>query len=383
MKIKIVNILYSIFVLSFIIYVLSSTYFLKENVAWLYFARHISVIFLAVIGVLLFNIIIRKTQLYYICIFLPIFLPFFRNEIGAIVFFQYLFFIVSAIVLGKMWQKEIPLKLILIMMSISILPIIIDYFINDAGFIYNNYYGRYRLLLGYFHPKEAGISVLIPIILLRLWMNYKNININKKILFDMVVLVLLYFIQSRNILLFYINFIIFAFLIRRYRLTFSVTIIAFIFIVLSLFIVSPYYDEVDKLMSNRLSVWDTGKVDFFGQGTSINSFEESGSLSKFHIDNFYLEYLIENGFFSFIVIFSILLFLVFKIGNGKIYGTPTNSLFISFLIFSFFDAGMFSTGNFLNLFIWSLIFATLYKKSNQKASICNKNMYRENRCWSS
>jgi hypothetical protein len=78
----------------------------------------------------------------------------------------------------------------------------VDIIFNNSNFIINTYYGRERLLLGYFHPKEAGIMFLVFFIMILFGNKIKN-NL-EKLFFILAAVILLYLIQSRNALLFFI-----------------------------------------------------------------------------------------------------------------------------------------------------------------------------------
>jgi hypothetical protein len=74
---------------------------------------------------------------------------------------------------------------------------------NDEGLytfnsLYNNFYGRGRLLLGYAHPKEAAAPFLVFILLL--FIKYKN----ERMFVNLVGAILLILISSRNAFLYFI-----------------------------------------------------------------------------------------------------------------------------------------------------------------------------------
>ena len=171
--------------------------------------------------------------------------------------------------------------------------------------------------------------------------------------------------QSRNSLLLYLNFLVINYLLTRLNIS---TIIFIYFVLPALTFASVayiYFEELNRLTSNRLENW-LKDLDFslLGKGSSIADFDKSNLLSKLHVDNFYLEYFIENGLIFFIVLFVMLASVIFLINKFKYNGVYINAVFIPYLVFCFFDAGMFSSGNFLNLFVWSLVFAALQYRPN-------------------
>jgi hypothetical protein len=156
--------------------------------------------------------------------------------------------------------------------------------------------------------------------------------------------------------------LLFNFLFEKFKFYKTILIFFSIYIITPIYLTIIFYSKIDKIISNRLTVWAGGNVSFFGSGSKFASLKASGMLSKFHIDNFYLEYLIENGIFVFILLLVFLFGIIFYLKLLKIDNIYINSLFIPFLIFCFFDAGMFSTGNFLNVFVWSFVIAGLFYK---------------------
>lgn len=363
MKVSLTNLFLKLFIISYLFYVLSSSYLLKEQYIWLYFAKHISIIVIFLIGISFSPKFLRINHLKYIGLSLLIIIPFLVRSgfAGFIVFLQYFVLCFSALVLSRLWTKEICYKILFILFSIAIIPIFIDILMNDAAYIYNSHWGRYRLLLGYWHSKEAGISIVIPLLITRFIMLEKNVKQVFLTIWDMASLILLYFMQSRNTLLFYFNFMILTFVIKKVGFK---KMIIFIFVpcfISLIFLVTTYYEEFNILSSYRLEYW--GRFDlteFYGTGTSIGGYEELnelGQMSKFHTDNFYLEYFVENGIFPTIILLLILFLIVKYFGTYKYKGVYVNSIYIPFLVFCFFDAGMFSTGNFLNLFVWSFVIA--------------------------
>lgn len=346
----------------------SSSYYLSGGTAniglfpELYYFKHASLVLLAILGIFLF-IIKGEYNLNIIFIFLIPYIFYFGFNYG-VVFFQFISFLVASTLISYSYNMKSFIKRKIIFMYfliISSVPLV-DSLLNNSNFILNSFYGRERLLLGFFHPKEAGIMIVVLIIMIMLTNNFKN-NFYK-LLFYILSSSLLYFIQSRNALLFFLNFIIFNFLVKRFGLKFSLFLFVLIYVVIPLSLITIYFEEIDLLMSFRLSVWLEGfEFNFLGSFFESSNISSQELLStKFHIDNFYLEFLIEAGLIAFIFLIACLFYIGYKIRQTKINGFYMISFYISFLIFCFFDAGMFSTGNFLNVFAWSIIIFLIRKK---------------------
>jgi hypothetical protein len=300
-------------------------------------------------------------------ILIPFFIRGFFNISELVIFLQLSLFLFSCIFFARYFENllnEFNKYDFYFILFIFFIPLILNVAFESSDFIYNTYYGRPRLLLGYFHPKEGAICLLTVIIFYHLLFHkYFSSWINFFIV--VVFLLVLYFMQSRNILIFYLNFVFLQKLIKRV----SINFILFVYFILPLILIGVliylFYSEINILMSNRLDWWSENfSLTAFGGGSSIANYSKSNVLSKLHFDNYYLEYLVENGFVFFMILLFFLYQLCSLIAKFKIGGVYINSFFISFLFFCFFDAGMFSSGNLLNFLVWIIVFAFLYKRRN-------------------
>ncbi|MCX5749213.1 MAG: hypothetical protein NTZ10_03090 [Candidatus Saganbacteria bacterium] len=373
MKVSIKKIFIVLFFLSYLFYVLSSAFYLKAHFQWLYLAKHIMIAMICVVGMFTFSKVINKRHLLLFMVFLPVFIPFlFFNWTGWVMAFQNIIFFAAAVIISKYWTKRDTFSIIILFLAVSMIPVFIDLLFNAAGFIYNTWYGRPRLLLGYFHPKEASIALLIPILLARFFITDKKIKYQFVIFFDLPVLVLLYFVSSRNTLFFYANFLLLSFLLKRIKFVPTIILYGLTYIGIPLLFLAQYYEEINLWLSKRLSIWMTGNISFFGSGMAMASIAEYGVFSKFRIDNFYLDYLIENGVIPFVFLITVLFLIILKLRSTKIRGVYVNAVYIPFLISCVFDSGMFSSGNFLNLFVWSFVAAGLCFKSESFDTVKNE-----------
>jgi hypothetical protein len=320
----------------------------------LYYLKHASISILGVVGILSF--VLKQKNTVGIIIILIIPYSAYLGIMNGIVFLQFCVFLVSVSFLSKTYTKYFFSKKYLFIFMIAILLVpAFDIILNNGDYIYNSVYGRKRLLLGYFHPKEAGIMILALFILVVL----SDIIRIRFILgiFHLMAITILYLIQSRNALLFYVDFLVINSLLIIFGLKQTLIIIGVTSLSIVLLALEFNFKELDLLMSGRLSSW-IASYDFnlFGQILQISKgFEEESFRNKFHIDNFYLEFLIEAGGFAFVLLLFLLCYFGFKIRNSKINSYYVLSIYIAFLVYCFFDAGMFSTGNYLNVFVWSIV----------------------------
>ncbi len=366
------------FILYFIItsYVLSvSRFSIVELDNKLYFLKHIA-IFIPALMIWFDWSFIRSLKLHRVnvlntvlvaLILIPFFIRGFFNISELVIFLQISLFLFSCIFFARYFENilnEFNKYDFYFILFIFLIPLILNVTFESSDFIYNTYYGRARLLLGYFHPKEGAICLLTVIIFYHiLFHKYFSSSINFFIV--VVFLLVLYFMQSRNILIYYLNFVFLQKLIKRV----SINFILFVYFILPLILIGIliylFYNEINILMSNRLDWWSENfSLTAFGVGSSIANYSKSNVLSKLHFDNYYLEYLVENGFVFFMILLFFLYQLCSLIAKFKIGGVYINSFFISFLFFCFFDAGMFSSGNLLNFLVWVVVFAFLYKRRN-------------------
>jgi hypothetical protein len=114
----------------------------------------------------------------------------------------------------------------------------------------------------------------------------------------------------------------------------------------------------DLVMSGRLTVWKSVDYSLLGKGSSGGGVE-SAPASKFHVDSYYLEYTAENGFYApllLLALFAILAYVV-RYTPGRRWRRLKVSAAVAFFFVCFFDAGMFSTGNYLNVVVWVYLLA--------------------------
>lgn len=365
-------------VLYFIIisYVLSvSRFSIVELDNKLYFLKHASIFIPAFViwfeWGFLKNLKLGKDNVIFIFLFVLILLPFFYrgffNISELVIFFQIVLFLFSCIFFARYFEAilETFKKFdFYILITIFLTPLALNLVFESGDFIYNTYYGRPRLLIGYFHPKEGAICLLTVIVFYHLiFSKFYSAKVSfSHILFFLLVM---YFMQSRNILIYYLNFLFLQKIIKRL----PIKVILFGYFILPLVLISVlvylFYEEINILMSNRLDWWFKNfSITAFGGGSSIADYSKSNVFSKLHFDNYYLEYLVENGIFYFLILIALLYKICLVIAKFKIRSLYVNAFFISFLFFCIFDAGMFSSGNLLNFLVWIIVFAFLFKRRN-------------------
>jgi len=357
-----------------VIFSAASSYYLSGGTATiglfpeLYYFKHTSLTFLALLGILFF--IIRGKYKLNIIFILIIPWMFYLSYNYGIIFIQFITFLIATTLISYIYNTKsfLDSKIIWIFFLVICSIPLIDYLLNDGGFIFNSYYGRERLLLGYFHPKEAGIMFVVFFMMIILSGKLKTFF--NSLFFYFTSFLFLYLVQSRNALLFLLNFIFFNFLIKKLGLKIALIVYLALYVVLPLTILTIFFEDLDLLMSNRLSLWLGGfEFNLFGKFLEFSAGSNKDLFKyKFHIDNFYLEFFIEAGLIAFLFLMACLSYIGYKIRNTVINGYKMISIYMAFLIFCFFDAGMFSTGNFLNVFIWSVIIFLIREKKDLNAN---------------
>jgi hypothetical protein len=232
------------------------------------------------------------------------------------------------------------LAVIALFLAISLLPALIAVTKLDLDSLWSSQYGRGRLLMGYWHPKEAAASFALPLVLWLLVMR-KNVSV----VLAMLLPGLLWVVGSRNVAL--AVFLAIG-LWRAPRATKTILAGVAIAGLVLLTAISNYFDLVDELSSARLSVWFEALSDPSGlaeDGLAVGS--------RLAIDSFYVEVLASGGAAG-LMIFS-LWAAAFYVALGLL--RPRFELarpfFWAILFFAAFDSGIVSTGNMMHVTLWA------------------------------
>jgi len=226
----------------------------------------------------------------------------------------------------------------------------IDLFFNDAGFVYNDYYGRPRLLLGFFHPKEVGAMVLTSYVFYLL--KTPKYELNKFII--AFIILMLFLIQSRNALLVALV-ISLGFFINKKSIY---LIFAFIFL-LPITFLPLGIDYANSITSNRLYYWydSLHYLNMFGP-SEIATKTNIAQSGKFHIDNFYLEYIHTVGYIPAVFFMAFILYVYHNTPYQFNNSLNKRLLYIGMLLYGFFDAAFLTTGNIFIYISWVIILSS-------------------------
>jgi hypothetical protein len=332
-------------IITYVIYVLSSSSVLREVIP--VEAKHLFFLIVAALSALIKS----KQSLISVGVAFPIALVYLFGGLWLYAAMVLVFAmsvpliwegISSLISCTNKWYLIILLFISLIPAVLS-LPVLIDEGLFDAGT-----YGRPRMLLGYFHPKEAATAFAIPMLIMMI--SRKSLSI----FYALSLCTFLWIVGSRNIAL----LLILAWLLywhTRFVLSFVLAITPLL--MLWLFLIEDWFYALDNLLSLRLSVWQ----DLFLLGQDLRGLDiESGD--RFGADNFFVEAFVISGPIAFLgaILWVLFVGLILKIKNAPKWSIVALVL----LVFNAtFDSGIASTGNILHVFLWSIMLSPLFIKS--------------------
>ena len=341
-----------------LIFIISSSSIYSGN-QFIYFAKHMALIFAALLSVFQLNRM-KKKEIFLYFFFFSVFVIYLINYGGHFVALQVCVFFLGTRYLSLSFDQFVKNKRVaLFFFFILLIPLFLDVLFNSGHFVYTDFYGRGRLQLGFYHPKEAGNTILV--IMAIVWAGLVfNKSIRIKVVFISALCVLLYYVQSRNALLFLFNVIFFSSLLNLTSI--GVTLVTFFisYIGIPIIVLQLYWDELNILSSGRLGLWRV----YLTQGDMLHKeFLMQDGLSALNLDNFYLSFFIQNGLVALLFLF-FLLFLMLLICSRLVFcGMSITAILLSLYVNSFFDAGLLSTGSFLQVSIWSLVFYCLRRNS--------------------
>lgn len=329
--------------ITYVIYVLSSSSVLREVIP--VEAKHLFFLIVATLSVLIKS----KQSLISIGVAIPIALVYLFGGLWlyaamVLVFAMSLPLIwagISCLISGPNKWYLIILFFIALVPAVLSLPVMID-----EGLFDDSTYGRPRMLLGYFHPKEAATAFAIPMLLMLI--SRKSFSI----FYALFLCLFLWIVGSRNIaLLFIIAWLLYWH--TRFVLTFFLAITPVL--MLWFFLTKDWFYELDNLLSLRLSVWQ----DLFLLGHDLRGLDiESGD--RFGADNFFVEAFVISGPIAFLgaILWIPFVGLILKIKNSS----KWSKVALVLLVFNAtFDSGIASTGNILHVFLWSIMLSSLFE----------------------
>lgn len=311
--------------------------------------KHVVMFFIAAVSLVYLSVLSLRS----VAIFSPVAVIYFM---GGRYFYAGMVIVFSAamplLVNGIIYIIKLrSLKIIFLMLTIALIPAL--YGVMQSGFesFLSSNYGRSRLLLGYWHPKEAAACFFVPIFLYIMMMDKGKFRFHF-FLFPLFLTI----VGSRNAAL----AMTLGLMVRYFRLM-TGGVLVIIFAGLSTYFLSmgqEAYDLINELVSLRLDLWSNainGYSDFVMQDNGFAG-------DRFSLDNFYVEVLVQSGAAG-VFIFGIwvYLFRCLAIKNFKTNIWSISALWIVVFI-AMFDSGFVSTGNLLHIFFWAVACIPLFSK---------------------
>jgi hypothetical protein len=336
---------------TFIYYVLSNAKELHEVLPAA--AKHGAFIILALIG-----LAARPWQALKICLIAsPIAAIYFVGGVAVygtmVLAFAAALPVLSAVVVDAIVHRR--MRYFALLLAVALIPAVLSGPELASDGIFDATYGRDRVLLGYWHPKEAGICFGIPALLMIMSLR------RHAVLLAALACLGIALVGSRNVAL----LLIFGTLLRFYPRTTAVC--AFGVVSLSVFylLLDPQLLEaLDTLMSLRLTVWSEALSDP-AAATGLDVLDGE----RFAVDSFFIEAYIYAGVVAAPLV---LLWLVAVVSMARRAGPVSpwpKVAVVLLLMFAALDSGIASTGNLMHALLWSVAVSPLLVRRRAAARV--------------
>jgi hypothetical protein len=211
--------------------------------------------------------------------------------------------------------------------------------------IFDTTYGRERVLLGYWHPKEAGICFGIPALLMIMTLRRHAVALAA------LACVGIALVGSRNVAL----LLIFGTLLRVYPRTTATCALGVVSLSVVYLLLEPQLLEaLDTLMSLRLTMWTEALADPAAvTGLDILDGE------RFAADSFFIEAYIYAGAIALPLVLLWLATLVSIARRAGPLAPWPRVAVVLLLMFAALDSGIASTGNLMHALLWSIAMSPL------------------------
>lgn len=246
---------------------------------------------------------------------------------------------VRSIVARRDWRYLYGMALISLVPALLSVDVLLDEGLFDTT------YGRERVLLGFLHPKEAGVSFAAPILLMMMCAR------GASALPWIAATAFLWLVGSRNASL----LVPLAYALRRH---FSWTLVALMSLTLTLgamaLFYSDWYDIADTLVSFRLTVWS----EVLDAQESVRGLDMLSG-ERFGADNFFVEAFLIAGNWAAPLLVCWVATVHFVSGRASPLGVWPRVSLVLLLFFGCFDSGIASTGNFMHALLWAVALTPL------------------------
>lgn len=247
-------------------------------------------------------------------------------------------------------------RFVFMLLGISLIPAVLSLPAMMVEGPFSMTYGRPRLLMGYFHPKEAAVSFAVPM-LLAMRMNRRAHHFIWLLAF-----VFLWEVGSRNTAL----SIALVWALRWHiRLSFAALIVMLPVTVFWIALAPDWFDKLNTLFSLRLTVWED--VIRYGRefANAMPSLDD-----RFGADNFFVEAFVLAGPFATMLILWCMaqVVAVVRLKSGtRMPLWPLIGLIV-LLFNASFDTGIASTGNLMHAFLWATLLAPVFRRGQAQGT---------------
>jgi hypothetical protein len=242
-----------------------------------------------------------------------------------------------------------------LLLAVALVPALLSGPELASDGIFDATYGRDRVLLGYWHPKEAGICFGVPALLMIMSLR------RHAVLLAALACMGVAMVGSRNVAL----LLIFGTLLRFYPRTTAISAFGVASLSLVYLLLDPQLLEaLDTLMSLRLTLWTEALSDP-AAATGLDVLDGE----RFAVDSFFIEAYIYAGALALPLI---LLWLVAVVAvarrKGPVAQWPKVAV-VLLLMFAALDSGIASTGNMMHALLWSLAVSPLLGRKRAVARV--------------
>lgn len=241
---------------------------------------------------------------------------------------------------------------VLLLLLVALIPALSALRQGELDAIWSYQYTRGRLLMGYWHPKEAAACFALPLLLYVLMQGKARMK-NLLLLAPLG----LWVIGSRNV-----SFAVYLFIgLWRFPKTTAALLVALagaaIAALLFIFSTGDAFELINELSSLRLEVWSDALSEPGGAAG-----DDLLVGSRLAIDSFYIELLASSGLAGLLVFLAWASAFYRLLGRKRYWRAASRPLLISVLFFAAFDSGIVSTGNVLHVTLWALATAGLFAR---------------------
>lgn len=261
--------------------------------------------------------------------------------------------VLSAVVADAVVQRRV--RDFWVLLAVAFVPALLSAPELVREGIFDASYGRERVLLGYWHPKEAGICFGIPALLMIMSLRRHAMPLAALACLGIAL------VGSRNVAL----LLIFGTLLRFYPRTTALSAFGVASLSLVYLLLDPeLLDALDTLMSLRLTMWTEALSDpAAAAGLDVLDGE------RFAVDSFFIEAYIYAGAMA-VPLVLLWLAAVFSMArrSGPLAPWPKVAV-VLLLMFSALDSGIASTGNLMHALLWSIAMSPLLVRRRAAARV--------------